>query len=447
MTRLYLRIFLGFWLVIALTLAVTVAVNRSSSRAEVDRERVATLRSSLDALAAQAQQVLTADGVPGLRLWLATEIRERPEPLLLVIGPNDRELLDRPLPPGPPRMVESLRRLAEGGPGPHRRMPVRVLQASSGERYLLFVPLREIRGARWLINAEFRRNFFIVALLISGGICFLLARYLTRPIRALRRAGQQLAGGDLNVRVLPAVAARGDELGALARDFDHMVERLQELVGSQQRLLRDVSHELRSPLTRLQTAVGLIRQRRGDAPDPDLDRIQRETERLDSLIGQILSFSRLQVQSGVTRGPVDLAELLHDIVDDANFEGQARGTQVVLDDAHATAVEGDERLLRSAVENVVRNALVHAIRLVRVGVTTDSNRQVVITVTDDGPGVTDTELPRLFEPFYQSPASRSRGAGLGLAIAARAVALHGGSMAAQNLPAGGLAVALCLPQG
>lgn len=446
MNSLYLRIFVGFWLVIALTLAITVGVNRATIRAELDRGRVETLRSSLNALAAQAQQTLTEDGVPGLHHWLEIEVAGRPEPSLLIVGPDGAELLGRALPPGSHSVQRMLRRIGEGDEI-RRRGPVRVLQAPDGDRYLLFVPLREPRGSgRWFVGPEARRNFLVVALLVSGGICFFLSRYLTRPVRALRHAGRQLAAGDLGARVGPAVGARRDELGALAREFDRMAERIEALVGNQQRLLRDVSHELRSPLTRLQTAVGLIRQRRGDVPDADLDRIEREAERLDGLIGQILSFSRLQAMGGIGRQPVDVTGLLQEVVDDANFEGRASGREVTLDCTASPPVAGDEALLRSAIENVVRNALGHARRSVSVGLAVAGDR-VSIAVADDGPGVPAAELPRLFEPFYQVQKSEGapRGTGLGLAIVARAVELHGGSVTARNADGGGLVIELRLP--
>jgi len=443
MTRLYLRIFLSFWVVILLTLGITTAVNLATSRADLDRERAVTLRSSLNALAAQAQQELVAEGAPGLRRWLEEEVAERPQPPLLIVAPDGGELLGRRLPAGSPRMLEMLRRLDEGRTE-RRRLPARVLRDSAGARYLLFVPLPERGGPRWLAQPEARRNFLVVLFLVSGALCFLLALYLTRPIRALRLAGGRLAAGDLGARVGPGVAARRDEIGALAREFDRMAERVEELIGSQQRLLRDVSHELRSPLTRLQAAVGLIRQRSGDSTDPDLDRIQREADRLDGLIGQILSYARLQSLTQPLRQPVDLGGLTRDIVADANFEGLASGKRVrcAADGEHM--LEGDEGLLRSAIENVVRNALEHARAEVDVTLAATADNWLLVTVTDDGPGVPEDARGRLFEPFFQvaSGGRPGRGVGLGLAIAARAAELHGGSIRAAGAAAGGLAVEL-----
>ena len=445
MTRLSVRIFLYFWLVIGLTLSITFAVNRAGSRADLERERITTLQSSLDALAAQAEGALAAGGEPALRAWLVTEVAQRPEPPLLVVAPGNTELLGRELPRVPPRVLEMLRRAGERTTGrPRGPFPVRVLSAADGGRYILFVRPSEAGRSRWLADARGRQTLWLVLLVVSGGACFWLARYVTRPVRALRAAGQLIASGDLSARVGPGIGARRDELGALAREFDRMADRVQALVSSQQQLLRDVSHELRSPLARLQAAVGLIRQRGGDAPDPDLDRIEREGERLDAMIGQILAFSRLQ--DGRARGQesVDLGALLAEVVADAAYEAGAAGKRVEVDAAPVT-LPGEETLLRSALDNLVRNAVEHAAGVVRVALTTLPG-QVVIRVTDDGPGVPDEALARLFAPFYQVPGRPGRGSGLGLAITARAVELHGGTLTARPAAAGGLEVLVTLPR-
>jgi two-component system sensor histidine kinase CpxA len=445
MTRLSVRIFLYFWLVIGVTLSITFVVNRAGSRADLERERVATLQSSLDALAAQAQGALASGGEQALRAWLVTEVAQRPEPPLLVVAPDDMELLGRALPRVPPRALEMLRRAGERTTGrPRGPFPVRVLSAPDGGRYILFVRPSDVGRGRWLADARGRQTLWFVLLVVSGAACFWLARYVTRPVRALRAAGQRIAGGDLSARVGPAMGARRDELGALAREFDRMADRVQALVGSQQQLLRDVSHELRSPLARLQAAVGLIRQRVGDSPDPDLDRIEREGERLDAMIGQILAFSRLQDRQARGQESVDLGALLAEVVADATYEARAAGKRVEVD-AVSTTLTGEEAVLRSALDNLVRNAVEHAAGVVQVALTTMPD-QVEIKVTDDGPGVPDAALGSLFAPFYQVPGRPGRGSGLGLAITARAVELHGGTITARPAAPGGLEVLVILPR-
>jgi two-component system sensor histidine kinase CpxA len=218
-------------------------------------------------------------------------------------------------------------------------------------------------------------------------------------------------------------------------------------------LLRDVSHELRSPLARLQAAVGLARQRGGSPAERELDRIELEADRLNELIGRVLSFTRLESMDSISRSPVDLAELVENVVEDARYEAAPNGKEVLLDNFPEANLGADEALLRSAVENVVRNAVEHARQTVRVSLARDpSAGGFMVTVTDDGPGVASGHLGRLFEPFFTAPRdearpSAHRGSGLGLSIARRAMELHGGSASVENQPAGGLRVDLRVPVG
>ncbi len=441
MSRIYWRIFLSFWVVILVTTAITVGLGALVLQQDLDDNRRAFLRGNMGALAGQAQRALEQGGEPALREWLRAKQTELPTPLL-VVTPDGRELLDRALPPVP---LGLLQRRAErrGGPGP----PVRALRAADGRDYLLLpAPAKGRRLGGWFGQRGARPVFFVVLILVSGVICLLLARYLTRPLDKLRAAGQAIAAGDLAARAGGNTGARRDEIGALARDFDRMAERVQQLVESQQRLLRDVSHELRSPLTRLQAAAGLLRQRADAEETPNLDRIDKEVAQLDELIGQILAYTRLEQLDRVDRSPVDLVSLLADVVADARYEGAAAGIGVSLDAPATQVVQGDIRLLHSALENVVRNAVQHAESRVRVSVES-TNDGLRVLVSDDGPGVDAAALARLFEPFYTGTEMAARGAGIGLAITQRAVNLHGGEVAARNGPAGGLEIEISLPAG
>lgn len=448
MTRLYWRIFLAFWLVLIAAIVVTAAVNSIMFDDEVALTRADTLRGSLDALAEQAERRLRRDGVDGLRDWLRERRQERSSPPLLVIGPDGEEILGRPTPRGA-RMLQDFGSaepgIADGRGRMRHRMAsaMRPFEDADGNRYVMVVPPFRPRVGPWFAAPQARTVFPIVLVLISGLVCLLLARYLTRPIAAFRRAGQSIAAGDLGARVGPDAARRKDEFGALARDFDDMAGRVQLLVDSQQRLLRDVSHELRSPLARLQAAAGLIRQRGGD--DANLERIEREIEVLDGLIGRILGYSRMQSRTSLDAEFVDVNELVGGVVDDASFEGRAAGRRVEFAPGAALVANVDPALLRSAVENVVRNALQYSVRATTV--TVDKNEEansVEIRIADDGPGVEDTDLPQLFEPFFTGRSTRA-GAGIGLAIARRALELHGGTIAARNADGGGLVVTMSLP--
>lgn len=298
----------------------------------------------------------------------------------------------------------------------------------------------------------------LVIFAMSGLVSFLIARHLTRPIRSLRQATQRIAEGDLDVRVTPKLGSTNEELLALARDFDAMAARMQELLSSQRRLLSDVSHELNSPLARLRVALELARKRVGSEDHGLLDRIEREAERLGVLVEGILTVSRFAHASTEARSPVDLAELVGQVVDDADFEARASGRRVEITRRGSAVVQGDAEILRRAIENVIRNAVRFTAEGTCVEVTVEPRRSegggeanaevFEITVRDHGPGVPAEALSQIFEPLFRVDADRDRrtgGAGLGLAIAERAVRLHGGTIAAANVPGGGLQVVVRLP--
>lgn len=290
----------------------------------------------------------------------------------------------------------------------------------------------------------------LVVVLVVGVLSWWLARWLTGPIRSLRTAVTELGRGDLGTRVAPRVARRRDETGELAREFDAMADRIQRLVASHRQLLRDVSHELRSPLARLGVALELARQRAGSVADEPLDRVQLEAERLDQLIEQLLVLARLE------RGddpepvvPVDLEELLHEVAEDAAFEAGVREVDVQMKSRGPSRVVGRRELLRSALDNVVRNAVRYTAPETVVELVLEADDGGVrLEVRDRGPGVPEDAIDRMFEPFERVEPSRERGpggTGLGLAIAARAAELHGGAIHAANRPGGGLVVTFELP--
>jgi two-component system sensor histidine kinase CpxA len=290
----------------------------------------------------------------------------------------------------------------------------------------------------------------LAIVMVSGLVSVLLARWLSRPVRVLRAATQQMAGGDLSVRVAPSLRGADSETQALGRDMDRMAERIQELLDSQRRLLRDVSHELRSPLARLNIALELVRRRSPEDVAPAFDRIERETERLNAMIGELLTLSRLESGQGLEqRSAVDLASLLEEVVHDVGFEAEQHGSHVEIGTRDACSVDGSEELLRRALENVLRNA----VRFTEPGSTVRADLgadggQVSLRVRDHGPGVPESALEDIFKPFYRVGDDRARGSGgtgIGLAITRRAVLLHGGAVSAENVEGGGLLVTLTLP--
>jgi two-component system sensor histidine kinase CpxA len=308
---------------------------------------------------------------------------------------------------------------------------------------LLFAVVHAGYGYRSIVRLTLH-DFLLFS--VAGGIfCYWISRYLKTPLQKLSEAAAGIAGGRLDTRVDPALTRRRDEIADLARNFDHMAERIESLVGAQRRLLGDVSHELRSPLSRLTVALGLVRRAPPEEAAENLDRIALEARRLDALIGQLLALTR--IGSGVDRGspvPFDFTNLVQEVAADAAFEARARNRAVVIREAAECTVTGFEELLRSAVENVVRNAIRHTAdgTAVEISLRCDGSR-VVLAVRDHGPGVPEGLLPRIFQPFQR--ATDSDGAGLGLAIAESAVAVHGGAIRADNASEGGLAVEIELP--
>lgn len=295
----------------------------------------------------------------------------------------------------------------------------------------------------------------IIGVITSGLVCYFLSWYMTKPIVRLRAATRQLAAGDLSARTGAPVSKRRDEVAGLMRDFDGMAERLESLVKAQSRLLNDISHELRSPLARLNVALGLARQRAGVESADMLDRIELEASRLNELIGRILTLARLEDgEQGIPSTPVPLNELVENVAEDAEFEAQARLSHVrTTIPPGEWDVRGNASLLHSAIENVVRNAIRYtqegtSVEIELASCPTAKGPEAVLSVSDVGPGVPVDALEKMFEPFYRLDDARGRltgGVGLGLAITERAVRFHGGKVTARNRPEGGLTVEIRLP--
>jgi two-component system sensor histidine kinase CpxA len=260
---------------------------------------------------------------------------------------------------------------------------------------------------------------------------------------------QSFAEGNLDARVTPQLGSRRDELADLGREFDHMAERIAALISSQKRLLADISHELRSPLARLTVALELARKNTNGKAMAALDRIEMESERVNALVGQLLALTRLE--SGAERVPpemVGLEDLVQQVVDDANYEAKPLHKEVKVLQLAPCRVRGSSELLRSGIENVIRNAIRYTGEGTAVEVSlTRRMDSAVLTVRDHGPGVPETELAHIFEPFYRVGEARERssgGVGLGLSIADRTVKLHRGSIRAENLN-DGLLITIELP--
>jgi signal transduction histidine kinase len=284
----------------------------------------------------------------------------------------------------------------------------------------------------------------LLAVLISGAICFGLSKLMTNRLKDLQMASRHLANGDLNTR-LQVRERGGDETDELGRDFNSMAEQLQERIQSQKRLLGDVSHELRSPLARLRMALALAQKKPNSAPQY-MERIEREAERLEDLVGQLLASQEQDIQLDTH---IDLVSLLTELCSDANFEGQVANKKLVFSsDTDPAIVSSCGDLLRKSFENVMRNALHHTSPNSEVTVSlSSSDNYYLISIEDQGTGVPDEELRDIFKEFYRVDTARTResgGFGLGLAIARRAILQHGGEITAQNISSG-LKIVVRLP--
>jgi two-component system sensor histidine kinase CpxA len=450
MKSLFLKIFLCFWLAQALFLVLAILVTLAF-RPRTSSWEALLATASNDSVAAWEQ-----GGKAGLREYL-DNLEHTQHVRAYLFNENMEEISHRGAP-------EWALRVASGGPRiPHEGFifpaPPPVLRdsrASSDGLHRYTLVLAPPPGPRLFLGPRgLPLPGLAIAVISSGLVCYFLAWFLTMPVVRLRAATRQLAAGDLTARAGAPNIRRRDEVAGLMRDFDTMASRIETLVNAQSRLLNDISHELRSPLARLNVALGLARQRSGPESASMLERIELEAGRLNELIGRLLTLARLEDgEQRAPASPVLLDEVVLSVTEDAEFEAQARRCHVRSEiPSGSWAVRGDASLLHSAIENVVRNA----IRYTREGTTVQvslekkkdvSGEEAVVRVTDCGDGVPADALEKLFLPFYRLDDARGRqtgGVGLGLAITERAVRFHGGSVSATNRAEGGLAVEICLP--
>jgi two-component system OmpR family sensor kinase len=468
MHSLFLRIFMLFWVAMALIvggIAITFTIAAREYEAPEQQRRPST--------AIQASEVLARGGFEALESWLNANKNSTPDRELFIIGPDGADILGRRLSANAARRLEFVNREESAnrdsgalGPRPFGPPPLgnfrpsrsapQIVGADGSAYTVLSVPRhRGIFGALSLPGISL--TILCIALVVTALTSWWLARHLSAPIRRIQAGARALASENLDVRasaglrVSAGLEGRKDELAVLARDFDAMADQLRANRGAITQLLRDISHELRSPLARMRVALGLARQPPADL-SRQLDRLEREIERLDSLISQVLKLARLHgTDAPFARETFDLDELIEEVVRDAHFEGAVKKCKVRLQGAATAAVNGNRELVRSAIENVLRNAVHYSPQDAPVDVSVArAESGVVILIRDQGPGVPDRDLERIFEPFYRVAESRDRdtgGEGIGLAITAQVMKAHGGSARAANSQRGGFEVRLNLPAG
>jgi signal transduction histidine kinase len=459
--RLFWKIFFWFWLtMIIMTFGIALGMVQffQHERSSFDRPLARLALIQVSAVAA----VLEHSEESAAKLLLQ-EITSNSPLQIFVIDPQGGELLGRTV-----TELLNTKKLGQKDGANHEYVTNRIAISPAGYHYQVIAKLPDTnsalvplqRGAPFGLMRPFHRDprlFSIrlgLAILLSGLVCFWLAWYLASPVRRLREANRRLSEGDLSVRVSKAMGRRRDEIADLGRDFDCMAERLQALILNQKQLLSDVSHELRSPLARLQVALGLARKKIGKNAERDLNRIEQEANRLDELVGQVLTLARLEtLESDELADYVDITELLKAIIKDAEFEAVNSNRQIhLVNEISCIIVKANAELLRRALENIIRNAVHYTAEGTYVEVSMQDDieykKRFSISVCDHGTGISEEKLPVVFEPFVRLSKARDRcsgGYGLGLSIAERAIRLHNGQVSASNRVGGGLCVSVQLP--
>lgn len=450
--NLFIKIFLWFLAAIALMVGVVIFLTYTTQTEPVVSRWQISVKNQTNIYAETAAQIYSYEGEKGLNEFL-NRIRNTDSSRnidLIKLNSEDRfanfsnaeileNLVAKTTASGEPELDFTSREFG---------FSAKAVTLVNGEKYALVTQWNRPRPTPFFGEANYWYLRLLGLILTAIAVCYALARYISSPIVKLSLATKQLAGGDLHTRVAPEIGNRGDEIGKLSKDFDEMAERIESLILSQKRLTRDVSHELRSPLARLNVALELAKQKGSPETHGLLNRIEREGKQLNDMISQILTLSKLESQSEtIEMRNLDLCKLVEKVVADANFEAAANGKKVEIVQESDCRIYGNENLLRSAVENVLRNALRYTKDVVNVSVAKNKT-QIHVKIRDFGEGVPEAELENLFTPFFRVAEARERksgGVGLGLAIAEQAVGTHKGKIGAKNAVGGGLEVEIKLP--
>lgn len=440
------RILFSFWITLILVI-ISAGILFALDRAETYDENIRPPK-----LTTEVTRRLIEYDYNQVRAWFYKQSPSEQNKIFISRGHDQEDILGRRL-PGPVRYMH--KKLNPNRPFIHKKMyhmivVGRLLMKANSEN-IRIVTLSRAPHPHW--RAVIKDNLiwvFLFAVLFSGLISYGLARYISKPIRSLREATKQLASGDLSARVMPGIRKRTDEIYYLAKDFDNMVEKLERSVEAQKRLIQDISHELRSPIARLQVALELTRKRMQNHEQQDLDRIENECNQLNEIITSLLNLPayELQPEMALTE-EVDITALIQTLCDDLNYLQQDVKTEFINHLEHAITVKGNSQLLRSALENVMKNAHHYTEGDAPISVTVTQNQQIIeILCCDHGPGIPENKLTDIFKPFYRTSEARERssgGHGLGLAIAKRAIDLHQGKIKALNGKPKGLCIQIQLP--
>ncbi|MGI8638737.1 MAG: ATP-binding protein [Pyrinomonadaceae bacterium] len=447
---LFLKIFLWFWVSIALVVGVVSFINWSTQPENLGRQWRIIVSDIVNINAQTAAQIYQNEGQSGLEEYMTRLASSERISRVGFFDVNGKKIAGEKLDEKTADLFNKALQSdnTEIDVSPNETSAAKQIQLSDGSK-VVFVTLWKRPTIQTYPDIG-TRILQILGIIFSAGLgCYALARYLSSPLGKLRRATQKLASGELQTRVASQIGNRRDELAYLAQDFDEMAERIESLVNSEKRLTQDISHELRSPLARMNVALELVRTKANIESQPLIERLEKESQRLNEMISRLLVLSKLETGSeNFEKTEVNLSRIFEQIVADADFEAQANGKSVKILQKDVVKVFGNENLLRSAIENVLRNAVKYSKDETTIEVSLKKeDKNIVIVVRDYGSGVPEAELEKLFRPFYRVHTARDRktgGIGLGLAIAERAVNAHNGTIAAKNT-GNGLAVQINLP--
>ena len=325
------------------------------------------------------------------------------------------------------------------------------LLSDNGKKYVavLHIP-KEVPGHNKYLFINQAKGVFPLIILVCAILCFIMARYLAKPIIELQEASRKFAKGDFSQKITKETMNRYDEIGDLASDFNNMAERIESGINNQRRLFNDISHELRSPLARMQVGLELLQMKVKDSEKPLVERLEKDVNRMNALIGELLQFSKLENKEiGAAKEEISLEKSLEAVCSDAEFESNNNHKGVRLDIKKDSVIKGNLILIERAFENIIRNGLRFTPENTLVEVSLDRvGNKAVIQVADHGPGIPESDIKKIFEPFYCVKTDRNPqngGIGLGLPIALRAIELHNGTIKMENRSEGGLLVTVELP--
>ncbi len=442
--NLFLKIFLWFLAAIFLMVGVVIFLTWTVQTEPVVSRWQIGVRNQMAIYSATAGQIYAAEGDAGLRAF-TDRLRSHSSisEVDIITGTGDKLIADAAVTDEykalAARAIDSGNIEFDNSPA-NSTLAATKMTLQDGREFAFILRWTRPQSPSPFGESDMRYLRLIALLATALVVCYALTLYLTSPIKKVRLAAQKLAGGDLETRVGDNVGNRRDELSGLARDFDEMAERIEQLVTSQQRLTRDISHELRSPLARMGVALEIARKKTNPETEPMLERLERESTRLNEMILSLLTLSRLESGEEFEKKSVAMRPLVERIVEDADFEARGLNRSVKLTSAADCSVSGSDSLLQRAIENVVRNAVKYTGEGTDVNVALRADeKDVTIAISDHGGGVPANELAKLFRPFYRVGEARERktgGIGLGLAIADQAIKAHRGSITARNIDDG-----------